>query len=303
MNLNSLRYQIWQGVKNIGRNKMFSVASVATMTACIFVFGIFFAIILNINAVIRDLEERVGVTVFFDEGLPEEQILAIGEEIGGIPHVSGTTYTSAEEAWERYKSEYFGDDPSLAEGFKGDNPLADSASFTVTVDYIENQPDVVAAISALEGVRRVNHSSAAIQKLARLNELLTYVSIAVIAVLLIVSVILIANTISMGISVRKEEISIMKLIGATDAFVRAPFVVEGLLLGLIGSVIPLAVLFGAYDYLVGGAMRRFGVLGAMKGMLLPTQDVFGYLVPVGAALGIGIGLAGAVITVRKHLRV
>ena len=303
MNLNSLRYQVLQGIKNIVRNKMFSFASIATMTASIFIFGIFFAIILNINSVIRDLEERVGITVFFEEGMSEEDILEVGKSIVELPYVTDARYTSAEEAWENYKKEYFGDDPSLADGFKGDNPLADSASFTVTVDRVENQTETVNAILAMDGVRRVNHSSAAIRKLEQLNQLLTYVSIAVIAVLLIVAVILISNTISMGIAVRKEEISIMKLIGATDAFVRAPFVVEGLVLGLIGSAIPLFVLWAAYDILIGGAMKRFGILGVMKGMLLETSGVFSYLVPVGFILGVGIGLFGAIITVRKHLAV
>ena len=302
MRPSSFFYLIKQGFKNIGRNKMFSVASIATMTACIFIFGVLFSVIMNVDSVRRDLEEKVGVTVFFVEGTSEERMKEIGDEIRSIDHVTQATFTSADEAWENYKAEHFADNPSLAEGFK-ENPLANSASYTVLVDRIERQQEVVDRISGIPDVRQINQSSAAVQNLTSFNKVFTYVSIAIIVILLIVSIILISNAVSIGIQTRSDEIAIMKLIGSTDSFVRAPFVVEGLILGLVGTVLPLILLFLAYNGLVRTLLERFGFLGEMGDVLLRPSSVFAVLVPIGLVLGLGIGLFGAWITVKKHLDV
>ena len=305
MKISSLGYCIRQGFKNIWRNRMFSVASITTMTACILLFGMFFSVLMNVNFMIRTLEEEVGVTVLFDEGLEQDKIDEIGEKIRAMEHVTDVTYTSAEEAWEKFQQEYFEGNEEYAKSFSenGENPLANSASYTVRVDEIENQTSIVTRIKRLEGVRQVNQSAGATKTLISFNSLFTYVAVAIIALLLVVSIFLIANTVNVGISVRRHEIAIMKLIGATDSFVRAPFIVEGLLLGLIGSLIPLGILFVAYDRILGWLLNRFGVLNTISGSLPSVIEVFHVLAPVGVALGLGIGLIGSIITVRRHLRV
>lgn len=305
MKIRSLGYCIRQGFKNIWRNRMFSMASITTMTACILLFGMFFSVLMNVNFMIRTLEEEVGVTVLFDEGLEQDKIDEIGEKIRAMEHVTDVTYTSAEEAWEKFQQEYFEGNEEYAKSFSenGENPLANSASYTVRVDEIENQTSIVTRIKRLEGVRQVNQSAGATKTLISFNSLFTYVAVAIIALLLVVSIFLIANTVNVGISVRRHEIAIMKLIGATDSFVRAPFIVEGLLLGLIGSLIPLGILFVAYDRILGWLLNRFGVLNTISGSLPSVIEVFHVLAPVGVALGLGIGLIGSIITVRRHLRV
>lgn len=305
MKIRSLGYCVRQGFKNIWRNSMFSVASITTMTACILLFGMFFSVLMNVNFMIRTLEEEVGVTVLFDEGLEQDKIDEIGEKIRAMEHVTDVTFTSAEEAWEKFQQEYFEGNEEYAKSFSenGENPLANSASYTVRVDEIENQTSIVTRIKRLEGVRQVNQSAGATKTLISFNSLFTYVAVAIIALLLVVSIFLIANTVNVGISVRRHEIAIMKLIGATDSFVRAPFIVEGLLLGLIGSLIPLGILFVAYDRILGWLLNRFGVLNTISGSLPSVIEVFHVLAPVGVALGLGIGLIGSIITVRRHLRV
>ena len=303
MTISSLFYNLRQGVKNIFRNSMFSLASVATMTACIFLFGVFFAVIINVRSLVSSIEEEVGITVLFDEGISQEEIDTIGAAIRSLEEVTDVKYTSPEEAWEKFKDEYFKDNPEYAEGFADDNPLAQSASYTVKVRSIEEQNTVADVIRAMPGVREVNQSAAAVETLVSFNNLLTYVSAAIILILLVIAVFLISNTISMGISVRKEEIGIMKLIGATDSFVRAPFIVEGILLGLVGAAIPLAILYFAYDFIMDRLFARFGILETMASSLPSVQQVFAYVLPVGLILGLGIGLTGSIITVRKHLDV
>ena len=242
MRPSTIWYTLKQGFKNIKRNWMFSLACIITMAACIFLVGIFYSIVNNVGNIAHKVEEEVPITVFFDEGTSEEEIQAIGDAIQSRPEVARMDYQSADQAWEEYKQKYFGDEDA-ADGFKDDNPLANSSNYQVYLNDITKQTELVNYIQGLEHVRKVNQSEQASRTLGSINKLVSYVSIAVIAILLVISIFLISNTVSMGISVRKEEIGIMKYIGATDAFVRLPFLLEGMVLGVIGAAIPLICLF------------------------------------------------------------
>mgnify|MGYP002226312826 CR=1 FL=1 len=154
---------------------------------------------------------------------------------------------------------------------------------------------------SLDGVRSVNRSDVVARTLTSVNRLVGYVSIAIIAILLAVSIFLISNTVTMGITVRREEIAIMKYIGAKDSFVRAPFVIEGLLIGVVGAVIPLVLLYFMYDKAVAYIMTRFSLLNNIIDFL-PVMQVYKTLLPVGIALGVGIGFVGSFFTIRKHLK-
>ena len=157
-------------------------------------------------------------------------------------------------------------------------------------------------IEGLNGVREVNQLKGATQTLSTFNKLISYVAVAIILILLCVAVFLISNTVSIGISIRKEEIGIMKLIGATNSFVRAPFIIEGIIIGLIGSVIPLILLFILYNKVVEYILTRFSMLNSVM-TFLNVYQVFEVLVPVALVIGMGIGLFGSIITIRKHLKV
>lgn len=301
MRPSTIWYTLKQGIKNIKRNWMFSIASVLTMAACIFLFGIFYSIVNNVNSIAHNLEEEVPITVFFEEGTSEEEITQVGKLIRLRPEVSRIEYESADEAWEIFREKYF-QGSEAAEGFKDDNPLVNSSNYHVYMNDIEKQPDLVKYIQGLEHVREVNQSEEAAKTLGSVNRLVSYVSIAVIAVLLVISIFLISNTISVGISVRKEEIGIMKYIGATDGFVRAPFLLEGMVLGIIGAAIPLVGLYFGYNSAITYILTKFNVLTGVVNFI-PAGEIYRTLLPIGLALGIGIGLVGSFITTRKHLRV
>lgn len=281
---------------------MFSLASMATMSACIFLFGLFFAIVTNFEAMVKEAESGMAVTVLFDEGITQEQIDIIGQEIKSRAEVSDYEFISAEQAWEEFKGDYFGDNAEAAAGFADDNPLANSASYAIYMNDISMQPVLVDYLSGLDGVREVRHSEVAGRTLTDFNSLIGYISVGIILILLLVAVFLISNTVTTGIAVRKDEIGIMKLIGATDYFVRAPFVVEGVLIGLIGSVLPLTLLYFLYRKVVFYIADKFSFLSSLLNFL-PVQKVFHTLVPVGLLLGVGIGFLGSWITIRKHLKV
>ena len=317
MRISTFGYVGKQGVKNIWRNKMFSLASIATMSACIFLFGLFFSILVNFQYIIKSAEEGVAITVLFNDDATEEQKKEIGEQLESRDDVSEVKYVSADDAWAEFQKDYFGDNPELAEGFKDDNPLAHSDNYEVYMKTVKGnnkdliakskslsatQQDLVKFAQSLDGVRQVNKSDVVANTLSSVNMLVAYVSIAIIAILLGVSIFLISNTVTTGITVRKEEIAIMKYIGAKDFVVRSPFVIEGLIIGLFGAVIPLALLFFLYDKAVVYIMEKFSILKNII-TFLPVGNVYIYLLPIGLAMGIGIGFLGSYFTVRKHLRV
>lgn len=302
MRISTFGYSMKQGVKNIGRNKMFSLASVATMAACIFVFGLFFSIVMNFQYIVHKAEEGVAITVFFDEEATEEEIEDIGEKLREQDGVKEVNYISADDAWEKFKDDYFGESSDLAEGFKNDNPLAGSDNYEVYMTDVASQKDLVKFAEGLEGVRKVNKSDVVANTLNSVNRLVMYVSMAIIAILLAVSIFLISNTVTMGITVRREEIAIMKYIGAKDSFVRAPFIIEGVLIGLVGAAIPLVALYFMYNKAIEYILSKFALLNNILNFL-PVREVYQTLLPVGLLLGIGIGFVGSFFTIRKHLRV
>ncbi len=280
---------------------MFSIASIITMSMCIFLFGLFFSIVINFNYIVEEAEKGVAITVFFDDDATTDQKVEIGEALQKEEGVLEVNYISADEAWENFQDSYFGDSKEAAEGFKDDNPLATSDSFEVYMDDVDLQSDVVDFAESLEGVRKVNKSDTVANTLSSLNRLIMYVSIAIIIILLVVAVFLISNTVNTGITVRSEEIAIMKYIGAKNSFVRAPFIFEGIIIGLIGAVIPLILLYFLYGQAVGYIMTRFSLLNSIM-EFLPVSSVYRILLPVGLILGVGIGFLGSFFAVRRHLR-
>ena len=260
MRINTLFYSIKQGFKNIFRNKMFSLASIATMAACIFMFGLFYIVVTNFSSMVKTAEEGVAVTVFFNEGTLQTECNKIGQgsdrkraEVGKVD------YQSAADAWSDYQKEYFEGYDDAAASFGDDNPLSNSANLQVYLNDVSAQQTLVNYIKGLEGVRKVNQSQDVANTLTDLNKLISYVSGGIILILLCVAIFLISNTVTTGIAVRREEIAIMKLIGATDFLVRSPFVVEGILIGLIGSAIPLGLLSVMYGRICAYIANKFSL--------------------------------------------
>ncbi|MBD5532392.1 MAG: ABC transporter permease [Lachnospiraceae bacterium] len=299
MRISTLFYTIRQGFKNILRNKWFSLASIMTTSACLFLFGVFFSILTNFQNIVRTAQEGVCVTIFFDQDTEVTRKEEIGRLLLARPEVKDIYYVSPEEAWESFSKDYFGEE--YAAGFT-ENPLQYSDNFQIYMNDVSMQSALVTYVKSLDHVRKVNESAITANMLSGMNSLVSYVTMAIIALLLFVSIFLISNTVMIGISVRKEEISIMKYIGATDFFVRAPFVVEGVMIGLIGSLIPLAIIYELYNRVILYVTERFSMLESLM-HFLDVKEVFATLAPISMGIGVGIGLLGSVVTVRRHLRV
>lgn len=311
MKISTLFYTIKQGFANIFRNKWYSLASIATISACLFLFGLFYAIVANFQNILKTAEEGVSVTVFFHsemdnceshtEGqIPSEQrIEEIGQEIAKRAEVSEVQFKSADEAWATFGPDYFGED--YADGFP-ENPLAGEDTYEIFLSDVSMQDALVTWLQSIPEVRKVNYSEMTANTLSGLNLLIAYVSMGIIVILLAVSIFLISNTVAIGISVRAEEINIMKYIGATDFFVRAPFVLEGMLIGLIGAAVPLGLIYSLYNYALNYVVNRFMVLSGFLNFL-SVEEIFHFLTPISLGVGVGIGFLGSISTVRKHLHV
>ncbi len=298
MRINTLFYCIWQGIRNIFKNKWFTLASVATISACLFLFGLFFSILTNFQHVVKNAEKGVCVSALLEADLTDERVQELQTMIGARTEVSELVYVSAEETWQQFAEENdFGDVSYITE-----NPLEDCAHFDIYMDDVSMQPALVTYLESLQGIRKVNQSALTAQTLTGVNAIISYVSIGIIIILFLVSIFLISNTVTIGIAVRKEEIQIMKYIGATDFFTRAPFVIEGMFIGLIGSLIPLVAVYFIYNEAMMYVAGRFPSLSQLLAFL-PVETVFTNLVPICIGIGVGIGFIGSFTTVRKHLSV
>ena len=299
MRISTLFYTIRQGFVNIWRNKWFSLASIATISACLFLFGLFYAILTNFQHIVKTAEEGVSITVFFDEDIDDIRLQEIGEMISKRVEVREVKFKSDEEVWEEFQGDYIPEE--YRDGF-AENPLEGSKNYEIYLSDVSMQSALVTWLESVEGVRQVNRSEITANALGGINVLIGYVSLGIIIILLAVSVFLISKTVMIGISVRKEEINIMKYIGATDFFVRSPFVIEGILIGLLGSVVPLVSIYYLYTNIIVYIGEKFQILSGLLNFL-PVEMIFSTLLPVSVGIGVGIGFLGSIVTVRKHLKV
>lgn len=300
MKIRTLFYILRQGLRGIFRNKLFTLASIATIGACLFLFGLFYSVLTNFQHIVKTAQEGVSVTVFFEEGTEEARMKQIEDLIWArTDEVSDVVFISAEQAWKDFSEQMnFGE---LAENLP-ENPLANHANFEIYVKDVSKQTSLVEYLESIPDVRKVVRSELAATTLSGVNLMIAYVSAGIILILLAVSVFLISNTVTLGINVRREEINIMKYVGATDFFVRSPFVIEGIVIGLVGAALPLGAIYYLYDLAINYALSEFPMLTNFLAFL-PVEAVFNVLVPISLAIGVGIGFFGSYTTTRKHLHV
>lgn len=302
MKLNGFCYCIRSGFQNIFHRKLFSLVSIVTITASIFLFCMFFAVIRNVQHIAHQAETTVGITVFFNETVQEDRVREIMETLKGLSEVREIRYTSAQEAWDSFRRDYFNDNAVLAEAFAEDNPLAGSQSLELFLQDIDRQESMVARLKTYPEIRQINYSSTAISGLKSLNRIISLISVTIIAILLAVSVFLISNTISVAAQFRRRENEIMKLIGAGNLFIRLPFLVQGTMLGFVGALLPLIAIFFLYDRAADYVTLHFTGISTLF-MPVPIGELFPQMVIAAMVLGVGVGFLVSFFTIRRSLRV
>ena len=291
-------YLLGEGFRNVFHNKKSSGASLAIMCATMLIFGIFFMIIENINSAVKKIELQQGMQVFIQKDATDEQISQIGEQIKAINGVNTIKFISKEDAL-NYNREKLGN-PALFVGYDEENPF--KASYLVTLTDLKLSSEVQENIYKLDNIASITSQDNTINNLVKIANGIKIVSIVVLGLLKIITIFIIANTIKLTVHARRKEISIMKYVGATDSFIRWPFIIEGIIIGIIAAIISLAVLGLAYNLIIS-KLGNSAVLAKIGMSLLSFADISTLLVIVYLVLGIGIGALGSTISMRKYLKV
>ncbi len=305
MRISTLGRHCREGFRNIWRNGWMSFASISAISISLFILGVFLAVAMNVNKLAEDIEKEIEIRVYLDVSVDEAARLELQNDIGEIDGVKSIEFVSKEEGLEFLKERLGEDGRELLEGQEGDNnPLPDSFTVQVyeprTIDRVAN--GILALNEGLDPVPiyELNYGADTVRTLFQVTDVVRNVGLFLVGGLALMSMFLIANTIKITIVARRREISIMKLVGATNGFIRWPFFIEGALLGLFGSAIPVLVLFILYHQLISATELELGLLQVA---LLPLSEVSGVL--GGLLLGIGfvIGVWGSTLSVRKFLKI
>ncbi|KUK09436.1 MAG: Cell division protein FtsX [Caldanaerobacter subterraneus] len=291
----NFRYFIKEGFSNLARNRLMTVASVTSVMAALVILGMFLLIILNVNHMAYQVESQLELKAFLKDDLSGEQIQRIGEEIKGIDGVSSVVFESKEQALEKFKKQ-LGEKSYLLEGLEKDNPLPQS--YIVKVKDANLIKDIADEIKGINGVDKVSYGQDVVEKLLGIIRIIRIVGLAIISILFVISIVIISNTIKLGVFARRREINIMKYIGATDWFIRWPFLIEGIVLGLLGALLSVGVLALMYGYTLDYVNSRLIVFN-----LLPLSDVIKDMALYFALLGSLIGAIGSGLSIKRFLNV
>ena len=297
---NILSYLIGEGFRNVLKNKKSTGASLMIMCATMLIFGLFFLIGENVNYMVKEIEAEQGMQVFMIKDATEEQIQTLGQQIKSINSVAKATFVSKEEALNSLK-ERFGENERLLTAYEGEkNPL--KPSYVVTLTDLEQSENVKTQIEKLENVNNIEMRDKTIQALINVANGIRWVSGGILILLIIISVFIIANTIKLTVHARRKEISIMKYVGATNNFIRWPFIVEGMLIGVVAALISILILGLAYNFVTNKILES-AINSMISIQLLSFADIFTLVIIVYLGLGIGIGIIGSMISMRKYLEV
>lgn len=287
-----------QGFQGIYRNRTMSLASVGSVTAVLVILGLILMIILNVNALSISTKEKFDeIYVYLEDNISNERIREIGEEINSINGTIAVVFQSKDYALEKMKEEW-GDDGRLLEGLV-QNPLPNT--YVIQLSDVSYASSVIRQIQQKDGIEEVKYYKDVVEKLITTADFVQAFGIIVIIILLLVSIFIIQNTIKITVASRKTEIELMQYIGASNGFVRGPFLLEGIILGSFGSVLAIIIVLNGYDYLVSYANEKFFTM--LSVYLIPAQIIAMDILIIFITIGVGIGILGSVVSLKKFLSV
>lgn len=297
MKYNIFSYLVGEGFKNTMKNKKSTFAALSIMIATMIIFGVFLAIIENIDSFLTELEHSQAIQVFMYVDTPEEQIEQIKKDISSLEGVNSVQFVSEEDAVNIMK-DYFSNNEKLLVGAEDIFP----PSFVVNFSDLTKSEEVQAQINNMEGISSIQNKNETTNALLGVGNAIRLISAIILVFLIVVSLFIISNTIKLTVHARRKEISIMKYVGATNSFIRWPFIVEGIIIGVVAAAISLLVIGLLYNWVATQLMSS--VLITRLGVILVNfTDMFSLLVVVYAILGIGMGVIGSMISMKKYLEV
>ncbi|MBE3101660.1 MAG: ABC transporter permease [Firmicutes bacterium] len=302
MKLRTWKNIIEEGFKSIFRNRVMSLASISAITAALFVLGLVLAIILNFNSIIAGLESKIEISVFLEKETSLNEIQVMEQQISGWDGINSVDFISKEEALKTWREEW-GDKSYLLNGYNADNnPLPDS--FLIRVEKPEYVDDIVSKAENLTFAEKVQYSKDVVEIISSIAGTTRLIGLAIVIILIIMAMIIINNTIKITVFSRRKEINIMKYIGATDWYIRWPFLIEGLVLGMLGAIFGGGLTAGIYLLLLERT-KGVGVQSSFLSMLklLPLDSVIYPILILFFLVGSVVGVSASMLSIRRHLKV
>ena len=301
MKWSSFRYLTKQGLHNLRANRLMSLASIGVLTACLLLTGIAGLFSANVNSLVEYLGDQNETVVYLDQGLSDEQLASVDQTLRSMPGLAAVTYVSQEEVLETYKG-YMSEYANLFNDFEEDNPF--HANYRVVLEDLNRMDEMIAQLEQIDGVYSVSAPTQLSSVFLTIQRAVTYAGWALVAVLALVSVVVISNTIRLTVFARRKEINIMKYVGATNGFIRWPFFVEGTSVGLISGLLAAGLVIGAYALVVNKVGAMSGFWGPILGScLLSVGQVWPIVLGAFLIFGVIIGSIGTATSIRKYLEV
>lgn len=295
MKVRTFKYFFAEGVRSIWINRLMSLASIGTVTACLLIFGLFVLFSINLNYIGNQIQAQCEIQIFLDEDISDRRIEEIGVRIRNDKNVSSCVLETKEQALENFKTQ-LEDDADLLDGLEQDNPLRDS--YKVTLNDIKAADEFIKRVEDMDGVAEVTNRKKILDSIIRITDFIRNLSFWSMLLLAVISVFIISNTIKLAVFARRKEISIMKFIGATDSFIRWPFVIEGMIIGLIGTIIAFGIISYLYNYSLNVIANVMDIFKFKS-----FAEIYHGLLGVFIILGMVIGMLGSAISLRKYLKV
>ncbi|WP_028991450.1 permease-like cell division protein FtsX [Thermoanaerobacter thermocopriae] len=291
----NFKYFLKEGFSNLARNRLMTIASITSVMAAMLILGLVVVIILNVNSLTYQVESQLELKAFLKDNISKEQVTQIGNDIKSIEGVTSVVFESKEEALRKFKQQ-LGDKSYLAEGLENDNPLPQS--YIIKVKDANLMKDISNKIKQINGIEKVSYGQDVVDKLLGIIKIIRIVGLSIILILFIISIVIISNTIKLGVFARRREINIMKYIGATDWFIRWPFLIEGVILGLIGALLSVIILVLAYGYVLDVMNNKLIMF-----QLLPLEKIVGGILLYFSMIGAIIGALGSGLSIKRFLNV
>ncbi len=298
MKYNVIGYFLSEGFRNVFKNKKSTFSCLGVMCATMLVFGLFFTIGRNLNNALKEKEQEQGMQVFMYPEATEEQINKLNEDLNQIEGINKIEFISKEEGYNIVKKS-FGKNAKILEGLGTD---FFEVSYRITLTDLSLNRQVYEAISKLDNVKEIQNKSDTIETLSKIGNTIQIVTFSMFAILILISLFIISNTIKLTVHARRKEISIMKYVGATNGFIRTPFIIEGIIIGLFAGIISILIVGGGYNY-IATQLVQSTTWQKLAINLLSFGDMLGQIVLVYMLLGVGIGIVGSSISMRKYLEV
>ncbi|NCC87903.1 MAG: ABC transporter permease [Clostridia bacterium] len=292
----SLGYLTKEGFRNVWANRLMSAASIAVLTSCLVMIGCAAMLFLNIDVMLGKIESQNIVMVFIEDELSQGQIDKIGQDIRSIPNVEACDFVSKEESYKQ-QLKSLGKDAALLSGIE--NPLPNA--YKITLKRMDEFSQTVSSIKSVDNILNIRENSTLAKQLSKIRKTVTYISIGIVTLLLVVSLFIIANTVRATMFNRRLEISIMKAVGATNWFVRWPFIVEGILIGMISSFVALFLVFGLYSITINSFADVTSLLG-LGGSAVNFVDYIGRMLIGFICIGVVAGTSGSIVSMGKYLK-